>query len=80
MVQQIRDVIKPDKVYITEVKSERSLDVEVLEREFTNIDKYVSRDIEDTFKRAISEKGQEDVLFCVGSLYLIGDLLKYTNC
>ena len=80
MVQQIRDVIKPDKVYITEVKGERSLGVEVLEREFTNIDKYVSRDIEDTFKRAISEKGQEDVLFCVGSLYLIGDLLKYTNC
>lgn len=51
----------------------------MLEREFTNMDKYVSKDIEETFKKAISEKRQEDVLFCVGSLYLIGDLLKYVD-
>lgn len=79
MINQIKDVIKPDKVYITEVKGERALDTEVLEREFTNMDKYVSKDIEETFKKAISEKRQEDVLFCVGSLYLIGDLLKYVD-
>lgn len=79
MINQIKEQIKPDKVYITEINGERNLDISIIENEFADMDKYISRDIDDTINKALSEKKEEDVLFCVGSLYLIGDLIKYTN-
>ncbi len=31
-------------------------------------------DVEEAFRKALSEKGEDGMLFCVGSLYLVGEI------
>lgn len=68
--------ICPDKVYVTRIKGGRGLSADIIADEFCGTDIYVSDNIEDTFFKALEEKKEEDVLFCVGSLYLVGELKK----
>lgn len=76
MIHDICSNIRPDKIYITQIDGERSLSAEVIASEFGGYDTFVSEDIMETFNRALNEKTEQDVLFCVGSLYLIGELKK----
>lgn len=66
----------PAKVYVTRIKGSRGLSPDIIAGGFAGTDIYVSDNIEDTFFKALKEKKEGDVLFCVGSLYLVGELKK----
>lgn len=76
MAEKICNDIKPDKVYITSINGQRAVDAKNLANKFYNTDIYVSESINKAFDMALSEKEDDDVLFCVGSLYLIGELMS----
>lgn len=80
MANEICNYIKPDKVYITSIDGTRSVSADTLAAKFFDTDIYISDDIETVYKTAIKEKETDDVLFCVGSLYLIGELKKLLKC
>lgn len=71
---------KVDKIYGTGLLDTRGLDEQEIKKDFekyncnTKIEIYSNS--KEAFKRALEEKKDEDVLFCVGSLYLIGELKK----
>lgn len=69
------------KVYITHINSARGLGTDRIEKDFNNhgcnADIFVIPDVLQAFKTALAEKGEKDTLFCVGSLYLIGELKQY---
>lgn len=78
----VRAISKTDvsKIYITKLTSDRALSVDKIEKDFRNNDckaelKLVE-DIGEAYSLAIAEKTDKDVLFCAGSLYLIGELKK----
>lgn len=76
MAEKICTDIQPKKVFVTEIDGSRNLSANIIAKEFNHIDSYISDNIEDAFLTALNEKEPEDVLFCVGSLYLIGELKK----
>ena len=80
MANEICNYIKTYKVYITSISETRSVSADTLAAKFFDTDIYISDDIETVFKTAIKEKETDDVLFCVGSLYLIGELKKLLKC
>ncbi len=76
MAAQICDNIRPDKVYIAPLESDRGLDAEEIAERFKGVETSVSDSVEDAFTKALSEKQSGDMIFCVGSLYLVGEIKK----
>lgn len=68
------------KIYITQIDSDRGLETNQMEQDFRQnqckAEIVVLPDIERAFLTALNEKQEDDVLFCVGSLYLVGALKK----
>ena len=68
-------------VYVTHIDSERGLETEKIYDDFrkncNNVNVVIIENVRDAFREALLEKKESDVLFCVGSLYLIGELKKY---
>ena len=69
-----------EKVFVTEINSERGLEAESIYNLFKEkgckAQVQVISDVKSALEAAISEKGEQDVLFCAGSLYLIGEIKK----
>lgn len=77
MVEKICLSIRPKKIFVTQIGGKRNLAAGKIAGEIDgidSIDSYVSDSVQDAFFKALDEKKPEDVLFCVGSLYLIGEL------
>lgn len=69
-----------DRIYITQLDSDRALSIDKIEKDFRDksCDAQIvaEENVVTAFVRAIREKREHDVIFCVGSLYLIGELKK----
>ena len=67
-------------VFVTHIDSERGLETEKISRDFNeNSCKaaiVIKENVKDAFECELKKKGEKDVLFCVGSLYLVGELKK----
>lgn len=76
MAEKICTHIRPKKVFVTQIDGDRSLSSHIIANEFKHLDVYISDSIEDAFLKALDEKKPDDVLFCTGSLYLTGELMR----
>ena len=66
-----------DAYFVTKIADARGAGKEVMEKIFKNYtDKpvHVSESLEETFSKALNEKGTNGKLYCLGSLYLVGEL------
>ena len=82
MIQTIAEQAAPDAIVVTEIKGSRNEPAEELGRIFRKYTKApvtVIADNEAAFDEALKEKGADGVLFCAGSLYLVGELKKILN-
>ena len=79
MLYLLRDIMNPDAVFLTRLKTERGLDTEILlqvaRRVFGDTAEIsVNSDAADAMREVLEKKKAEDLLFCAGSLYLIGEI------
>ena len=77
MVKLLCEGMKIDGVILTEIDSGRKVSAEILAQEFfKNGQKKVEicKDENAAFQKGIEYKGKEGMLFCVGSLYLVGSI------
>lgn len=77
MAEILCDKIKFDGIIITEVKGARRVLAKTLEAEFNRVSDtpvYAYCEEDKAFNRAMELKGKDGVLFCAGSLYLVGAL------
>ena len=66
-----------DAYYVTKLADERGAGKEVMEKIFkmyTDRPVYVSASLKEMFTEAFKEKGANGRLYCLGSLYLVGEL------
>lgn len=78
MIQTISQELCLERVIVTEVGGYRSVDAQVparLFREYGIESVEAFPDVEEAFARALEEKG-DGILFCVGSLYLVGSIKR----
>lgn len=78
MIRTICDTGCFDEVVVTEIKGSRVVDTEVLAevfRSYTMVPVYGICDVKEAFRTAY-EKKLDGLLFCVGSLYLVGEVKK----
>ena len=78
MVQELCRGVRYAGIIITSVGGSRQLDAQTLAQEFLNAGQKrveTEPDAGKAYQRALQEKG-ESVLFCVGSLYLVGEILS----
>jgi dihydrofolate synthase/folylpolyglutamate synthase len=76
MIETICRELRLERVIVTEVGGYRSVDVKVPEELFRQFGaKKVTAipDVEEAFDEALREQG-DGILFCVGSLYLVGNI------
>ena len=77
MIKQLCQEVDWDRIYITQIHGTRCLRAEEMRACFeqhTHAAITVIKDIKDCYNQARKEKDREDVLFCAGSLYLIGEI------
>ncbi len=78
MIETICRELKLSRVIVTEVGGYRSVNVkepEGLFRQFGQKEIQAIPDVKEAFEEALQEKG-DGILFCVGSLYLVGSIKK----
>lgn len=76
MIESICEAAELDTVIVTEIHSDRIVPVAQLSdifRKYTKAEVIEAPQIEAAFGRALGEKG-DGLLFCVGSLYLVGEI------
>ena len=68
-------------IYLTRIPDERGLSVEVLNMEFlkNGIEAYGINDCGEAYNYVMQQKKQGQMVFCTGSLYLVGELEKITG-
>lgn len=83
MAERIYREIDPDVYVVTRISSYRALDIELLRGAVDRAAKEygdghelieVHENVGSAFKRALHIKQKDDIMFCVGSLYLIGEI------
>ena len=77
MIRTILDKIQFRHVVVTQVGGYRKVPAEQLAEIFKEngcTSAEVCEDAEEAFRKALSEKGDDGLLFCVGSLYLVGEI------
>ena len=82
MIDMLTKRVEWKHIYISSISSERAMDKEELKQLFLDSGaKSVSvhKDIREAFEIALKNKNKEDVLFCAGSLYLVGEIKEYIN-
>ena len=69
------------KVYITQLDSSRALSTDKILRDFRDNNCHaeiaIVDNVSDAYDLAVNEKNKDDILFCVGSLYLVGEIKKH---
>ena len=81
MIREIAEGIRPDRVVTTQIWGSRVVPAEELAqlfREASCQQVTAEPDVENAFELAYKEKG-EGMMFCVGSLYLAGELKDYIS-
>lgn len=76
MIQTICESAKPESVVVTQIWGSRVVPAETLAevfRRYTDVPVIAKADVEEAFKTALEQRG-EGMLFCAGSLYLVGEL------
>lgn len=76
MIQTICESAKPESVVVTQIWGDRVVPAETLAnvfRKYTHVPVTAKADVEEAFKTALAQRG-EGMLFCAGSLYLVGEL------
>lgn len=82
MIEVLCRDVRADVYVITKVADKRGAGADELAevfREFTDRPVLAEESLEGAFARAMKEKGSEGRLYCLGSLYLIGELKKLTG-
>ena len=77
MIELLCKGIKAKCFVITKIEDKRgaaSIELANLFRTYTDQPVYVEDSLEEAYAKAISEKGEEGRLYCLGSLYLVGEL------
>ena len=77
MIQMICNSMKVKKYILTEVGEERGVSVHKLGtifRKYTDCSLIEEADTQEAFHIALSEKGESDRVYCLGSLYLVGKI------
>ncbi len=80
MLHTIHTQLKPDLLILTTMESYRGLPMDTLKaavlQEFTGEHPRIeiTLRVKDALSKGFREKGEQDILFCVGSLYLIGEI------
>ncbi len=77
MIELLGNGVKWDYIYIGNIDSNRALQKEDIRKQF-NVDceVVVFDSVVEAYKEAISKKTQNDLVFCAGSLYLVGEIRK----
>lgn len=78
MIEKICRELPLERVIVTEVGGYRSVDARkpaAIFEQFGNARVLACPDVEEAFSRALEEKG-DGILFCVGSLYLVGSIKR----
>ena len=81
MIHEICEGIQPDHVVATQIEGKRIVPAEELAADFRDEgcrDVIAEENIGEAFEKACSLRG-EGMVFCVGSLYLAGELKKYIS-
>lgn len=77
MIERITTNLSPDCIIVTQINNERAASINELEttfRRYTESAIIAERKIETAFSKALEKKGQNGIVFAVGSLYMIGEL------
>ncbi len=80
MIEVLTKRVNWKHIYISAVSSERAIDKEELKQLFLDLGARsvsVHKDIREAYETAIKNKNKKDVLFCAGSLYLVGEIKEY---
>lgn len=77
MIKKIAGALPLDQVAVAHIDSERGLNTEILLKEFQNVcgcgvNEFQS--VEEAVLYMLQKKDEEHLLFCVGSLYLMGEI------
>lgn len=81
MIRKISDKIRPAKVVATQIEGSREVPAQELAQDFRNAgcrEVYAREEIGEAFELALALKG-DGMLFCVGSLYLAGELKDHIS-
>lgn len=76
MIQTICESIRPTSIVVTQVGGARVVPADELAKEFrkyTQAEVTAKADVKEAFETALAKKG-DSMLFCAGSLYLVGEL------
>lgn len=79
MIKNIAENTNFSKIYITQIEGSRCLRADKIAeafRRYLTVPVEIYEDNEDAFVAAYNEKSDKDVLFCAGSLYLAGNIMK----
>ena len=66
-----------DAYFVTKLADARGAGKEAMEqifKDYTDKPVYVNESLEEVFSKALNEKGTSGRLYCLGSLYLVGEL------
>ena len=81
MIREICDGIRPARVIATQIEGSREVPAEELALDFRKAgcrEVYAQADVARAFEQAYEMKG-DGMLFCVGSLYLAGELKDHIS-
>ena len=76
MIAEICESVHPTSIVVTQIDGARVVPAEVLSgvfRKYTDAEIFTEPDVEKAFTQALAKKG-DGMLFCAGSLYLVGDI------
>ena len=76
MIAEICERVHPTSIVVTQIDGARVVPAEVLSdvfRKYTDAEIFTEPDVEKAFTQALAKKG-DGMLFCAGSLYLVGDI------
>lgn len=77
MIKKIAESLPINKVAVAHMDSERGLDTDILLNEFQEVCKREVKgysSVEEALKALLHEKDEDCLVFCVGSLYLMGEI------
>ncbi len=78
MIREICEDMQPESVVVTQVGGARVVPAQTLAelfRRYTDVPVVAKADVAEAFSEALARRG-DSMLFCVGSLYLVGELKK----
>lgn len=79
MIQQICDELQFDQIVVTLLSNKRAVPLKALQAEFeakTKSKIYAVENVKEAFEKTLHLKTKEGIAFCVGSLYLVGEITE----